>query len=118
MALILIVDDEPGVRRFLRKCLVGAGHNVLEAADGIEAVDRLHLSPVDLVLLDLVMPHREGLETLGIIREQYANIKVIAMSGRFPEFLRPAELLGAVGSLAKPIRPEELLALVRQALAE
>ena len=70
----------------------------VSAANGVEAVERLRSSTVDVVILDLVMPEREGIEGLGIIHKEYPNVKVIAMSGRFPDSLRPAELLGAVGS--------------------
>jgi CheY-like chemotaxis protein len=116
--VILVVDDEPGVRHSLRKFLTGAGYEVLEAANGIEAVEQVRLSAVDVVLLDLVMPEREGLETLRIFRKEHPGLKVIAMSGQFPDLLRAAELLGAVASMPKPIRPAELLWLLRGALGE
>jgi len=116
--VILVVDDEPGVRHTLRKFLTGVGYEVFEAANGIEAVEQLRLSAVDLVLLDLVMPEREGLETLGILRKEHPELKVIAMSGQFPDLLHAAELLGAVASLPKPIRPAELLELVRGTLGD
>jgi DNA-binding response OmpR family regulator len=106
---IMVVDDEPGIRHSLRKLLTGVGYDVLEARDGIEAVEQIQLSEVDLVIIDLVMPRQEGLETIRILREMRAGLKVIAISGQFPALLHAAELLGASASLAKPFRPGELL---------
>ena len=93
---ILVFDDEPGVRHSLRKFPTGVGYEVLEAANGIEVVEQLRLSAVDVVLLDLVMPKREGIETLSILRKERPGLKVIAMSGQFPEFIHVAELPGAL----------------------
>ena len=73
----------------------------------------------DLVIMDLVMPDVEGLETIDIIRKERPQLKTIAMSGRFGgQFLPVAELLGAKATLAKPIRPDELLETVRRVLSE
>jgi CheY-like chemotaxis protein len=116
--VILVVDDEPGVRHSLRKFLTGVGYDVLKAANGIEAVTQLRLATVDVMLLDLVMPEREGMETLDIVGKEYPGLKVIAMSGQFPELLGGAELLGAVASLSKPIQPEKLLNVLRSALGK
>jgi len=111
---ILVVDDEPGVRHAIRKFLDGAGYDVLEAANGIEAVERLRLSAADVVILDLVMPEREGFETLRILRDEHPDTKVIVTSGQFPNLLYAAEHLGAVATLPKPIEPDKLLDLIRR----
>lgn len=117
VATILVVDDEPAIRTLLRQVLEGAGYNVLEAEDGEKAI-ALATAETDLVITDLVMPDREGLETIRLLRKQKPDLKIIAMSGAFHgEFLEVAEKLGAVATLAKPIRPNDLLKTVREVTA-
>jgi two-component system cell cycle sensor histidine kinase/response regulator CckA len=114
---IVIADDEPGVRSFLRKILTGAGYRVLEAKDGIEAVQHVQTSNVDLLITDLAMPGQEGIETIQVLRREQPQLKIIAMSGQFAgPILRMAETLGAHASLAKPIQPGELLGTVRRVM--
>ena len=118
-ATILVVDDEAGIRGFMRNVLTGAGYKVMEARDGKDALEQIRGSEVNLVLTDLVMPEMEGLETIRIIRGEWPDVKIIAISGMFGgRFLHAAELLGAHATLAKPIRPDDLLEAVRRALAE
>ena len=80
---ILIADDDPDVRGYLAEVLSGAGHQVVEAEDGREALRRYNVEPVDLVLTDLCMPEKEGLETMRALREQSRRLKVIVISGAF-----------------------------------
>ncbi len=115
---ILVVDDEEAIRSFLRKVLTGVGYEVLEASDGKKAVKLVEASPVDLVITDLAMPEQEGLETIRILRRRHPQLKIIATSGRFAgKLLRVAEYQGADATIAKPIRPDELLELVRRVMA-
>jgi two-component system cell cycle sensor histidine kinase/response regulator CckA len=115
---ILVVDDEPEIRRFLRKVLTDASYKVLEAANGREAVRQVETSTIDLVIMDLAMPEQEGIETIQVLRRVRPQLKVIAVSGSFAGLLlNVAEPLGAVASLAKPIQPDELLAAVSRAMA-
>jgi two-component system, cell cycle sensor histidine kinase and response regulator CckA len=108
--VILVVDDEPGIRKFLRNLLTGAGYQVLEAANGKEAMLQVKTAPVDLAIMDLVMPEQEGLETIQAFRRTMPQLKIIAISGQFAgALLRAAERLGAHASLPKPIQPQELL---------
>ena len=117
-ATILVVDDEPAVLSLLRSILTSAGYEVMEAANGKEAVTLTEEAHVDLVLTDLAMPEQEGFETIKILRKRLPQLKIIAMSGRFAgQILHVAELLGAQATIAKPIRPPELLELVRRVLA-
>jgi PAS domain S-box-containing protein len=110
---ILVVDDEPGVRGFLRRVLTGAGYRVLEAQNGKEAMQRVGASEIDLAIMDLAMPEQEGIETIRALRRVRPPLKIIAMSGAFAgTLLHVAELLGAQASLAKPIQPDELLEAV------
>ena len=116
---ILVVDDEAAIRGLARKVLTGAGYSVLEAPDGKRALQQIRNSKVDLVLTDLVMPEVEGLEMIRNIRHDWPETKIIAMSGAFGgQFLQAAELLGAQAILAKPIRPDDLLAAIRRVFAE
>ena len=118
-ATILVVDDMAGIRGFVRKVLTGAGYRVMEAENGIEALQQMNASVVDLVLTDLVMPEMEGLEVIRRVCKERPELKIIGMSGAFGgQFLKPAELLGAHARLAKPIRPDDLLDTVRRVLME
>jgi CheY-like chemotaxis protein len=115
---ILIADDEPQVRRYVRKVLEKAGYDVWEAEDGREAVRLAQIERVDVVITDLVMPNQEGLETIQILRRQAPEVAIVAISGAFhPEYLEVARKLGAAVALAKPLTAEELLGAVSQALA-
>ena len=117
-ASVLVVDDEPGVRSALRLVLEHGGYSVTEAANGIEAMDRLRTHSVDVVLIDLFMPEKEGLETIADFRQQYPGLKIIAISGAFSgEFLEIAKHLGADQALAKPIRGADLLATIQGVLS-
>ena len=119
MARILVIDDEQMLRRTLRALLERAGHAVVEAEDGVEGMAQFKAQRPDLVLTDIIMPNREGVETIGEMRRQAPELPIIAMSGGGSRggdlFLTLAERLGA--TLAKPIRQAELLAAVDRCLA-
>lgn len=116
---ILVVDDDPGIRKVVRAMLEMAGYNVSVATNGKEAVAALLEGPFQIVLTDLVMPEQEGIETIKQIRRDYPEIKVIAMSGAFGgDYLRIAGYLGAHATLTKPLRMAEVLQAVADALAE
>jgi CheY-like chemotaxis protein len=102
---ILVVDDEPGVRATLEEVLELDGHSVVIAADGREGCQVLERTPsVGLVLIDLVMPNQEGIETIKQIRQTHPHVGIIAMSGAFGgQCLDVARYLGADATLAKPI---------------
>ena len=121
MALILVVDDEPLMRRTLRTALERAGHQVEEAQDGNEGLRLFREHKPDLVLTDIVMPDREGVETIQAMRALDPEMPIVAMSGGGsvgPElFLDLAQRLGATRTIAKPIRNAELTALVDECLA-
>ncbi len=106
---VLVVDDDPAVRRSLVGMLERAGYRLSEASNGRAALAVLAGSQVDVVLTDLIMPGQEGLELIREIRRLHPHIKVIAISGAFGgQFLRTAELMGADTSLRKPVRAETL----------
>ena len=122
MARILLIDDEDGLRKMLRRALEEKGHSVTEAREGREAL-RLHrLNPADLVITDIQMPGQDGLEVLMELRRESPGVKVIAMSGG-GRALTPAVTLemaiplGATTTLAKPFRLEALFEAVERTLA-
>ena len=111
---VLVVDDEAPVRRLLRETLTEAGYAVLEAEHGDAALDVLSSKPVDVMITDLVMPQKEGLETIAEARKRFPGVKIVSMSGAFGgQYLRVASLMGADAKIAKPIDPEELLKTVQ-----
>lgn len=116
-ARVLIADREAGVRGFLRRVLEGAGYEVMEAADGKQALREVQAGSMDLVIMDLVMPGQGGTETIMTLRQEAAGIRIIFMSGAFGgEYLEAARGFGARTVLTKPVRPETLLAEVAEAL--
>ena len=122
MARILIADDDPGIRALCRRVLERAGYDTEEAADGRAAVESQRQHPADVVLMDILMPTQEGLETIIELRREFPDVKIIAMSGGGlvgpDSYLRVAERLGADRVFEKPFNNDELLAAVDQLLDE
>ena len=117
MARVLVVDDHESVRQMLRQALETAGMAVCEAADGEKALDLFRREPVDVVVTDIVMPNKEGIETIVELRRLSPRLKIIAMSGRdTSEFLGMALKLGADHTLQKPFEMRALVSLVRACL--
>jgi CheY-like chemotaxis protein len=121
MARVLVIEDEEMVRCLLSRALAREGHEVLEARDGQEALQILRTTSADLVITDILMPERDGLEVIMALRRQSRALKVIAMSGgsHFGQMepLEMAEPLGAFATLRKPFGMEVMLETVRRALA-
>lgn len=118
-ATILVVDDEEGIRKFFRQILVDVGYEVLLASNGLTGMAMLRAFDPDLVLMDLVMPEAEGIQSIMDIRREEWQCKIIAISGAFGgKFLGAAKLLGADATLAKPVTPDKLVETVRQLLDE
>ena len=111
MKRILVVDDEEDVRRVACSFLEDAGYETVEAGNGLEALEELQRAPCDLVLTDLVMPEKEGAETVMELRKLYPDLGIIAMSGVVGSefYLRAARMLGAGATLLKPFTREELI---------
>lgn len=120
MARILIIDDDVQTLNMLRQMLEREGYEVMDAPDGKEGLKRYRENPTDLIITDLIMPEKEGIETIRELRRDFPDIKIIAMSGGgrvVPgDYLHMARMLGAQHTFAKPIEREELLAAVRELL--
>lgn len=117
MASLLIVDDQDMVRQTLRLALEAQGHDVRVAWDGEEALRLYREAPADIVVTDLVMPNKEGIETICELRRWAPDAKIIAMSGSgWVDFLDIALKLGADHVLRKPFDMRKLVALVDRCL--
>ena len=113
---VLIIDDEPQIRRLLRTTLERACYDVSEAASAREALDMISATEPDVVLLDLGLPDRDGLELVPIIRK-HSNATLLVVSARDATDQKVAALdLGADDYVTKPFDTDELLARVRAAL--
>ena len=113
MGNILIVEDDPNIRKLVRVNLVKRGYTVSEAEDSHQAIDLFQKVPVDLVLLDLLLPGLSGVDVCTWIRAR-SDVPIIVLSARLEEDLKVAALdAGADDYVTKPFGQEELLARVR-----
>ena len=117
---ILVIDDDDQMRILLRQVMEWAGYEVVEAEDGREGMQKQRHQPADLVITDLIMPEQEGLETIGLLRKEYPQTRIIAISGGGrigPEaYLPAAQELGADRVFSKPFDVRELAGAVRELL--
>jgi DNA-binding NtrC family response regulator len=113
---ILVVDDERGVRQSLRYILETAGYVVFEAPDGRDVVEKVARDGIALVITDLFMPNREGMETIAALRRACPAVPVIAISAHGPQYLQAAQGLGACRALTKPFEAERFLETVAEVL--
>ncbi len=120
MPNILIIDDNRELCSFMRLILEGAGHQVREANDGAEGIRSYGQQPADLVICDVFMPVKEGLETIQEMRSHFPAVRIISMSGGSAttpgNYLALAKAFGAAGTLNKPFSGAELLEAVRNVL--
>ncbi len=121
MATILIVDDDPRIRRSLSKLLRSYGYEVVDACDGQEALSALVENHVDLVITDLYMPEVDGIELLIRLKNSNRNAPIIAMSGGghldTGAVLTLASGLGVSATIEKPFATDDLLDLIDNVLA-
>jgi CheY-like chemotaxis protein len=121
MASVLIIDDDAVTRTVVRAILESVGHTVSEAADGYAGLAVYYSNPLDLVITDILMPGKDGIETIRELRATNPEIKIVALSGdvRFDgsSILKAAHLFGANEVLEKPFRNDELVRLVEDVLA-
>ena len=118
---ILVIDDDELVRDTLRAVLESSGYEVLLAADGDDGLRVFAAESAAMIITDIVMPNREGIETIGELRRMAPDAKIVAISGGgqkgSSDYLRAAQLLGANRTLRKPFTPDELLAVADELLA-
>lgn len=122
MARVLLIDDEILVLTTLSSALRDAGYEVIEARNGRLGLAALADESIDIVVTDILMPERDGIEVILEIRMRWPRLKIIAISGGDPndgyDFLPMSKRLGADRTLTKPFLPAELTALVAELLAE
>lgn len=122
MGRILIVEDDKAVRALLRQILERAGHEVTDAGNGQEAIARYRDNPADLIITNILMPEKEGLETIQELRRNHPGIKIIAISGGGQigpaDYLDIARRFGARRTFSKPFDRKELLRAVDELLSE
>lgn len=122
MARILVVDDDGAIRGAIRRLLMIEGYEVIEAINGREAIEKYRQDPVDLVITDIWMPDKDGLEVIRELRQITPTLPMIAMSGGSSrgqlDFLHHAEAFGACQVLQKPFKIEALVASVEQFIVD
>jgi DNA-binding response OmpR family regulator len=120
MALILVIDDDAALRDVVRRILTGAGHEVIEAENGVVGIEFAAARRPTIAITDILMPEKEGIETIRELRRLKLGLKIIAMSGGSPNkgmlYLDAAKTLGADATLMKPFRKAELLVVVNDLL--
>jgi DNA-binding NtrC family response regulator len=119
-ASILIVDDEADLRDLMIRVLAQAGYQATGAADGNEATRAMANQHFDVVITDLIMPERDGIQVINELRRKFPEVKIIAMSGgghiSREQYLRIAKGMGAHAQLEKPFTNEQLIDTIRGVL--
>lgn len=111
---VLVVDDDPEMREAMARILGAAGYAVELAADGDQAIEVQRARPAEVLITDVFMPSRDGLETIQYFRVEYPDVGIIAMTGGSPtgrvdEYLKVANVAGANATLRKPFAAQALL---------
>jgi two-component system, chemotaxis family, chemotaxis protein CheY len=121
MSSVLVIDDDPAICLIVQQVLQRRGFEVSTAGDGQSGLSRFAELNPDLVIVDILMPGKEGIATILEMREAQPDARILAMTGggsfAAGEVLRIAELVGADNSLKKPFAPTELIATVERCLA-
>jgi CheY-like chemotaxis protein len=122
MKRIMIIDDDEQFRTMLKKMLEQNGYTTVEAANGERAMKEMERNPADIMIVDIIMPVMDGLETIIHMQREYPFVKLIAISGggriEPQNYLNSAEKLGAVCSFTKPIDNQELLSAIEELLTD
>ena len=121
MPRILIIEDEEHVRSLTRKTLEMEGFDVFEAEDGDSGIKAYDENDIDLIVTDIIMPGKEGIETIMELRKKNPEVKIIAISGAGKmgpgEYLRLASTFGANHTFAKPFDRKEFVETIKGLLA-
>src|ERR1700737_963132 len=115
-AMVLVIDDSLMVRQQVGRALTAAGFSVVEAIDGVEALEKLATSPeTKLVVCDVNMPRMNGIEFLGRLNAKRSAVPVVMLTTEGqPELIQRAKALGAKGWIVKPFKPDLLVAAARK----
>ncbi len=117
---ILIIDDEVHILLMLKKMLERAGYEVDIASNGLEGLELFRKDQPDLVITDIIMPEKEGLETIREMRKEQSQLKILAMSGggkiSADNYLDTARIFGASGIIEKPFSQSRILSIVQELL--
>jgi len=118
MSRILILDDDVQILDMLRQTLEREGFEVVDAPNGKVGIMLYREDPADLIITDIIMPEKEGIETIIELKRDFPDVKIIAISGggqiSSEEYLSMAKKLGARYTFAKPVERKKLLATVRE----
>ena len=122
MTSILIVDDDEILRAVAGEMLRQSDHCVVEAEDGLAALRLIDAVPIDLVILDMLMPNMDGFEVISEIRRRYPTVRILAISGGGlvdgKSLLTTARVLGADGCLSKPLTRAVLEAAIAEVMGQ
>ncbi|MCP4314374.1 MAG: response regulator [Bacteroidetes bacterium] len=120
MYKILIIDDETNILFMLKKMLERSGYETELATNGVEGIELLKKCKPDLVITDIIMPEKEGLETIREMKRLKSDLKIIAMSGggkvSADNYLMIAKIFGASKMIAKPFAIKDMLSAVQELL--
>jgi CheY-like chemotaxis protein len=116
MVKILVIDDDSLMRRMIVRTLRSEHHDVIEAEDGSEGLTQFSTHGATLVITDILMPNKEGVETIRELRQAAPDLLILAISGSTATYLPMAKKLGANAVLAKPFLRPELIEAVNRLL--
>ena len=120
MAHILIIDDDALVRKILRQALEREGYKIVDASNGEEGISLQRREMADLIITDIVMPEKEGIETIMELKKEFPDVKIIAISGggvgASDNYLAMAKKFGANFTFSKPVEIKALVDAVREIL--
>ncbi len=114
MAVVLLIEDDEDLRQLIAEMLALAGHQVFEAGDGLNGIERFHKIRPDVVLTDISMPRKGGLDVIRELSLSFPRSSIIAMSGEGQEVLGQARRLGARRTLCKPFSLNRLSKTLRE----
>ena len=121
MASILIIEDDQRLRLALKENLMFRGYEVNDASNGLEGINKFRSDKPDLIVMDIIMPEKEGIETIREIKRDFPSVKIIAISGGGtlgPEhYLKVALAIGADKALKKPFRTDLLVGSIEELLS-
>ena len=119
---VLIADDDPTLRAIAAELLSGEGYRVLEAEDGDEALRIVEAETVDLIVLDMLMPNKDGIETIIELKRRRSSVRILAISSGgsmdIDSLLKPALAFGADRVMSKPLRISTFASTVAEMLSE